>query len=155
MTTKGEMIKEARERLGITQAALGQRVGCSDPLVCLWEAGARGPGPKLLPLVASELGLSRAQLAAAPVGPPRPARPAGRHKPGAPVLTLADAAQANLVRAWLADRDAIRLVCEWLSTPVHVRKNLLDLVIKAVDFAHVRQQKREPEATAVDAVDAL
>jgi transcriptional regulator with XRE-family HTH domain len=35
----GQRLREAREALGLSQAALGQRVGISQPSVAKWEIG--------------------------------------------------------------------------------------------------------------------
>jgi transcriptional regulator with XRE-family HTH domain len=40
----GLLVKEARQRAGLTQAALAQRLGTSQPVIARWETGAAEPG---------------------------------------------------------------------------------------------------------------
>lgn len=47
-STLGERIRFAREKLGITQQALGTASGTSRALVSQWEAGIRNPGVRSL-----------------------------------------------------------------------------------------------------------
>lgn len=46
--TIGEIIKQARERKGLSQAEVGRRLGVSKNAVNMWEAGANGPARKRL-----------------------------------------------------------------------------------------------------------
>jgi transcriptional regulator with XRE-family HTH domain len=40
----GSLVKEARLRAGLTQAALAERLGTSQPVIARWETGAAEPG---------------------------------------------------------------------------------------------------------------
>lgn len=46
----------ARQRLGLTQAELAARVGCSTSLICAIERRRRTPRPRLAEALANELG---------------------------------------------------------------------------------------------------
>ena len=48
-------IKEHRERLGLSQQDLADKVGVDGSLVCCWESGKRLPSTKLLPALAYAL----------------------------------------------------------------------------------------------------
>lgn len=43
MTMAAHVIREARERAGLSQAELARRLGTRQPVVARWEAGARTP----------------------------------------------------------------------------------------------------------------
>ncbi len=55
-------IKRLRERAGLTQAQLAEKVGASQSAVALWETGARMPRADKLPKLAEVLGCSVADL---------------------------------------------------------------------------------------------
>lgn len=55
-------IKTARRLRGLSQVALAEAMGISPQSLNQYESGARTPGPKLLPLAASALGVSAAYL---------------------------------------------------------------------------------------------
>lgn len=59
----GERIKLLRKRLGVSQAALAERLGFkSSSVVVMWESGERVPRTSILPKLAKELGCSIAFL---------------------------------------------------------------------------------------------
>jgi transcriptional regulator with XRE-family HTH domain len=58
----GDLIKLHRERLGLTQDELGQRVGISRQAVQQWEANKTGPQRKVVPKLAVALGIDVAVL---------------------------------------------------------------------------------------------
>ena len=53
----GEQIREARKRLGLTQAQLAERVGLSRPFIALVEQGRRILSPEDLQRVREALGI--------------------------------------------------------------------------------------------------
>jgi transcriptional regulator with XRE-family HTH domain len=55
-------IKQARERAGLSQAALANRLGTSTASVGLWEIGPAKPAAKRLPLIAEVLGVTASWL---------------------------------------------------------------------------------------------
>lgn len=55
-------VKELRERSGMTQAQLAEKMGTSQGAVALWETGARMPRADKLPKLAEVLGCSVADL---------------------------------------------------------------------------------------------
>jgi transcriptional regulator with XRE-family HTH domain len=59
---RGEAIKARRTALGLTQAALGDRIGVTKQAVYEWETGATTPRPSLQVAVARHLGTSHAAL---------------------------------------------------------------------------------------------
>jgi transcriptional regulator with XRE-family HTH domain len=56
------VIRAARERRGLSQAALGEKCGRSQPTVAHWESGAAGLQEATLELVAGAFGLSVVDL---------------------------------------------------------------------------------------------
>lgn len=58
-----ERIRTSRERLGLTQAALGARLGVTRSQVTLWETGGRNPSPTSLKQIAAALAISVEWLA--------------------------------------------------------------------------------------------
>ena len=56
--TFGERIKNARKRLGLTQAALAEKLGVSTEAVSKWERGGYSPEPDKLEALHRRLGLS-------------------------------------------------------------------------------------------------
>lgn len=58
----GRIIRELRERIGITQAVLADRIGVSDKAVSKWETGRGYPDITLVEPLASVLGVSTAEL---------------------------------------------------------------------------------------------
>ena len=48
-------IKERREALGISQAALARTLGVVPATVCGWESGRFAPSASMLPRIAAEL----------------------------------------------------------------------------------------------------
>lgn len=52
----GERLREARRRLGLSQAALAGRVGVTQPSLHQWEAGVNEPAFKNRLLLAEVLG---------------------------------------------------------------------------------------------------
>lgn len=49
-------IKILREKLGLSQAELAQKVGISQVCLCRYESGDRSPSYQILKLIANELG---------------------------------------------------------------------------------------------------
>ena len=58
----GAVIKELRERKGLTQAGLAQQLAVSDKAVSKWETGRGYPDMSLIESLASTLGVSVAEL---------------------------------------------------------------------------------------------
>ena len=58
----GSMIKSLREKRGLTQARLAEKIFVSDKTVSKWETGRGYPDVSLLEHLASELGVSLAEL---------------------------------------------------------------------------------------------
>ena len=58
----GAAIKDLREKRGMTQAALAERIGVSDKAVSKWETGRGLPDISLLEPLARELGVSLIEL---------------------------------------------------------------------------------------------
>lgn len=56
--TIGTKIKELREKSGMTQTELAERVGVSKSVVSAYEKGVRNPSHKVLGLIADTFGLS-------------------------------------------------------------------------------------------------
>ena len=56
-------IKEARERRGLTQAALAAQLGVARPMIAQWETGARHPWISTLKRLGEALGVSYEWLA--------------------------------------------------------------------------------------------
>ena len=54
----GEKIAKARKHVGLTQAALAEKVGVSSEAVSKWESGAYLPGPDKMARLEEELHLS-------------------------------------------------------------------------------------------------
>lgn len=64
-----ERIKEMRERAGLTQAQLAQRLGFeSQSLISMWETGERTPRSEKLPELAQILGCTIGDLFGEPGG---------------------------------------------------------------------------------------
>lgn len=51
-TTMGAKIKELREKAGMTQTELADRLGVSKSVISAYEKGIRNPSFKVLPLIA-------------------------------------------------------------------------------------------------------
>lgn len=60
----GRVIRDLRERAGMTQAELAGRLGVSDKAVSKWETGRGYPDISLVESLAAELGVSAAELLA-------------------------------------------------------------------------------------------
>lgn len=60
--TIGQFIKEKRELLGITQSALGEKIGLSPATISLYESGDRKPEVEVLRKLATALEVSIAAL---------------------------------------------------------------------------------------------
>ena len=56
MTDYGQMIKKAREEVGMTQEALGKAIGVSGVTIMRYEKGQRNPSSKVIGRIAEELG---------------------------------------------------------------------------------------------------
>ncbi len=54
---RGQAMREARRRLGLTQLDLAQRVGCTESLVTKIETGRATPEQSLKEAIARELGI--------------------------------------------------------------------------------------------------
>ena len=52
----GKLIKAAREKRGLTQAALADKIGCSDAYITLLEKGKRTPSLEFVKLLNKHLG---------------------------------------------------------------------------------------------------
>jgi len=61
--TTGERIKAAREKAGLTQAELGDRIGATSQTIAQWETNRRNPKYETLRRIASALGVSWLELA--------------------------------------------------------------------------------------------
>jgi DNA-binding XRE family transcriptional regulator len=55
-------IKEAREKLGLTQEEVAERMGISQPLFANWESGGRKPKEETIQRIADALGIPRSDL---------------------------------------------------------------------------------------------
>ena len=64
----GRRIRRARQRAGVSQAALAERIGCARPTVCRWERGRRLPVLGALVRVAATLNVAPAALLPEPDG---------------------------------------------------------------------------------------
>lgn len=53
-----ERIRNTRESLGLTQAALGARLGVTRSQITLWETGGRNPSPTSLKQIAAALAVN-------------------------------------------------------------------------------------------------
>lgn len=60
--TIGQFIKEKRELLGLTQGALGEKIGLSPATISLYESGDRKPEVEVLRKLATALEVSVAAL---------------------------------------------------------------------------------------------
>ena len=60
--TLGQRLWAARERLGLTQRALGQRLGVGQAAISAWEKDVTQPRESAWPLLACALGLSQRTL---------------------------------------------------------------------------------------------
>lgn len=49
--------KAYRDKHGLSQQALADKIGCHKSLVCMFESGQRAPGVELLPTIRDKLGL--------------------------------------------------------------------------------------------------
>ena len=58
----GSILQDARLDLGLTQEALGAKIGVGKSSICEWEAGKRLPPTKFLPLLADALRITIDQL---------------------------------------------------------------------------------------------
>lgn len=67
-------IRETRESRGLTQAALGARLGVTRSQITLWETGGRNPSPTSLKQIALALGVAVEWLATGK-GSAKPAHP--------------------------------------------------------------------------------
>jgi len=78
--TLGQRISQYRKNLGISQEALGERLGVSRQAVSKWETGAATPDMENLLALAREFGVSVAELTGTPEivsAPEQPASPFG------------------------------------------------------------------------------
>ena len=57
-TNKGQAMRDARRRLGLTQLDLAQRVGCTESLVTKIETGRATPEQSLKEAIARELSIA-------------------------------------------------------------------------------------------------
>lgn len=56
-------IRELRQKAGLTQCALVERLGFRSPsVVNMWESGMRNPKSEILPLLSAELGCTIDEL---------------------------------------------------------------------------------------------
>lgn len=53
-----EILKEARQNAGLTQAQLAERIGVAKSTYCNWEQGAREPNVLKLKAIAKALGVT-------------------------------------------------------------------------------------------------
>lgn len=60
--TLGETIFLARKSLGLSQAALGKKIGRTGVAICNWESDRCGPSEDVVPRLAKILGLSAEEL---------------------------------------------------------------------------------------------
>ena len=74
--TLGQRIEQYRKALGISQEALGGRLGVSRQAVSKWETDAAAPDMENLLALAREFGVSVAELTATP----EEEAPPGRHR---------------------------------------------------------------------------
>ena len=58
----GNKIRMLRQKVGITQEQLGEKLGISAQSISKWETGITMPDITLLPLLSSELGVSIDEL---------------------------------------------------------------------------------------------
>lgn len=58
----GELIREARKKIGISQSELALTVGVKKSAVCRWERGHRSPSPEKLIRIAIAIGVCPAEL---------------------------------------------------------------------------------------------
>jgi len=58
----GQRVRRLRRAKGLTQKALGEKVGVCDAAVVAWERGKNRPGPRHIGPLCKELGASEAQL---------------------------------------------------------------------------------------------
>jgi transcriptional regulator with XRE-family HTH domain len=65
VTTTGDVIRRHRSRLGLSQAALGERIGESQRQIARWEAGESEPSLSAGLVLAEALGVSAAELGGA------------------------------------------------------------------------------------------
>ena len=63
---RSDQIREAREKLGMSQETLAERVGVSRQAVSKWEMGAASPSPENLQLLSQVLGVDPASEAEIP-----------------------------------------------------------------------------------------
>jgi ribosome-binding protein aMBF1 (putative translation factor) len=59
---RGQAMRDARRRLGLTQLDLAERVGCTESLVTKIETGRAMPEPSLKEAIARELGIQTWQV---------------------------------------------------------------------------------------------
>lgn len=63
LSSPAQRIKEARERRGLTQAALAAQLGVARPMIAQWETGARQPWISTLNRLSEALGVTYEWLA--------------------------------------------------------------------------------------------
>jgi transcriptional regulator with XRE-family HTH domain len=87
-----EILRLARQRHGLTQAALAQRAGTSQPVISAYEHGKRDPTTATLRLLVAAAG-DRVELRLLPLPPdiPPPTSPSDHAQRLVDVLLLADA----------------------------------------------------------------
>ena len=56
-TAERAQLRAARERLGLSQTAVGHRAGCTYAMICYIESGAKSPSYGLLAAICAALGL--------------------------------------------------------------------------------------------------
>lgn len=69
-TTYGERVRAVRARLGLTQGALGEAIGCSAQNVCSVESGCWRFGREVEAAFARFAGVDREYIADAPMAAP-------------------------------------------------------------------------------------
>ena len=73
--TLGKRIAQHRKALGLSQEALGERLGVSRQAVSKWETNAAAPDMENLLALCREFGVSLAELSGTPEAPERRPRP--------------------------------------------------------------------------------
>ena len=58
----GNKIKILRQKIGVTQEQLGEKIGVSGQSISKWETGVTMPDITLLPILSSELGVTIDEL---------------------------------------------------------------------------------------------
>ena len=98
MDPLAKKLREARERLGLTQAEVAQALGVVRELISLWESGKRVPGLAYIRDLARLYGVEEESLLGE--GPLRPAEAEGFHLRGAPAPNLELRRWVDFLDAW-------------------------------------------------------